>query len=72
LEEMKLVSNWKDAWKWFSMWCMGAAAAMQSAWVTIPQEWRDTIPNDYVMYATIIALMLGAVGRVVDQGLDGA
>ncbi len=67
---MKLVRNWKHAWKWISMWCMGAAGALEAAWLAVPQHLLKDIPDEYKMAVTIALLVLGFVGRMVDQGSD--
>jgi hypothetical protein len=64
---MKLVDNWKDAWRWFSMWFLGFAAAAQVAWETLPPEAIAVVPEQWRGYITIGLLVAAAIGRVIDQ-----
>lgn len=64
---MKLVSDWKQAWKWVSVNCMVVAAALQGAWVYVPEDLRDSVPQDVVSLLTISLLGLGVLGRLVQQ-----
>ena len=64
---MKLVDNWKSAWKWFSVQLAAAAAAVQLTVLAFPAEIKAWLP-DSVTHWTALALLLAAiVGRLVDQ-----
>ena len=65
---MKLVSNAKSAWRWFSIQAMAVAGAMQGAWIAVPDDLKGRVPADVVDALTIGILALGIVGRLVDQG----
>lgn len=65
---MKLIDNWKQAWKWLSVHCMIGAATIQAAWMYIPDDLRQNMPHKLVAATTIILLILGVIGRVVKQG----
>lgn len=65
---MKIVPNWRKAWSWFSMQAMVASAALQGAWLALPPDLKTKVPGDWVTAAAIVLLVLGAVGRLVDQG----
>jgi hypothetical protein len=67
-KSMKLVPNAKKAGSWFSMQAMALAAAIQGAWLATPPELQALVPADWVNYGTVAVLVLGAIGRVVDQG----
>lgn len=68
---MKLVANWKRAWRWFSVQTMVLAGALQGAWVFVPDDMRASIPHAIVQGITIALLVLGVVGRLVDQTPKG-
>ena len=61
---MKLVENWRSAWKWLSVQFIAA----QVVWQTLPAEATAVIPAEW--HGTItLALAVGAlVGRMIDQG----
>lgn len=65
---IKLVEDWRKAWKWFSVNAMVAAAAIQGAWLQIPEDMKAHIPEALVSGATIALLVLGVAGRIVKQG----
>jgi hypothetical protein len=64
---MKLVDNWKSAWRWISVHAMAAAAAVQVTWASIDEAMRDKLPDNLVLYLTLALLFLGLVGRLVKQ-----
>ena len=64
---MKLVDDAKQAWRWFSVQAMTLAAAIQGAWVFVPDDMRATLPPGAVQWLTIGLLVMGVAGRLVDQ-----
>ncbi len=64
---MKLVDDWKQAWKWISMNCMVVATAVQGAWVYIPEDLRSNVHPTIVHVLTIGLLVLGIAGRLIKQ-----
>lgn len=50
-----------------SMQAMALALAVQGAWVALPREMIDSIPDAWVRLITISLLVLGIVGRLVVQ-----
>ena len=65
---MKLVPEARRAWRWFSMQAMVASVALQGAWLALPADMKAAVPDRIVMIATIALLVMGVVGRLVDQG----
>jgi len=64
---MKLVANWKSAWKWFSVQFVAAAGAIQLSVLAFPDSVRAWLP-DWLTHALAVALLVAAVlGRLVDQ-----
>ena len=64
---MKLVDDAKQAWRWFSVQAMTLAAAVQGAWVFVPDDMRATLPHGAVQWLTFGLLAAGIAGRLVDQ-----
>lgn len=64
---MRLVTNWKRAWRWISVQAMVLACALQGAWMFVPDDLRASIPPGVVQGFTIVLLVLGVIGRLVDQ-----
>jgi hypothetical protein len=65
--DMKLVANWKSAWRWFSVQLVTAAGAVQLSVLAFPDSVRAWLP-DWLTHLLAVALLAGAVlGRLVDQ-----
>ena len=64
---MKLIANWKKAWRMLSVQAMTLAGAVQGGWLFIPSDMRSSIPESTVQMVTLSLLGLGVVGRLVDQ-----
>lgn len=64
---MRLVDNWRKAYKMLSVQAMTVAAAIQGAWVYIPDDMKSHIPSGLVTGLTVGLLALGVIGRLVAQ-----
>lgn len=64
---MKLVENWKDAYRWFSVQSMVAAGAILGAWVALPDDLKASLPEWADNAVAMSVLGLGVVGRLVSQ-----
>ena len=67
---MRLVENWKQAWKWFSMWAFVVIGTIPVVWMNLPADVKALMPdswNKWVFVSITAAAVLGGVGRVVDQ-----
>jgi hypothetical protein len=69
---MRLIDNVKDAWKFFSMQAMAAAVSLQAIWVALPDDLRESVPQNIVQWITIAIIVSGMVGRVVSQSKNDA
>jgi len=65
---MKLVKDAGSAWRWFSIQAMALAAAIQAAWAGMPADMAARIPEGAVSALSAAVLVLGIIGRLVDQG----
>lgn len=64
---MKLVENWKSAWKWFSVQFVAVAGAIQLTVLAFPDALKGWLP-DWVTHALALGLLVAAVfGRLVNQ-----
>ena len=68
----KIVKNWRDGLKWFSVQANIVAGVIVAAWVMLPDDMKASVPSEWVMGATVAAIVLGTIGRFVDQGGDDA
>lgn len=63
---MKLVDNWKDAWKWWSVWGGVIVAVLSAVQVALP-DLRESISPEVFTYATLALGVAIPVLRVVSQ-----
>lgn len=71
MKKLQLVEDWRKAWRWFSVNAMVLAAAIQGAWLQIPDDMKASIPPALVSYSTITLLVLGVLGRLLKQDGEG-
>lgn len=64
---MKLIDNWKQAPRMFSMWAYAAASAIQGAWLALDDAQRASLDDRWVTGITLAVIVLGAIGRMVQQ-----
>ncbi len=69
---MKLVDDWKCAWKWLSVNCMALAAAIQGTWMSLSDDLREELPRNIIHVATIAILVAGIGGRLIKQDKDAS
>lgn len=62
-----LRDDWKQAYKWLSVNCMALAAAIQGAWVYIPDDMRQSLPQHTVSIITMVLMGLGIFGRITTK-----
>lgn len=63
---MKLIENWKRAYRMYSVQVMGFIVALGAAWPLIPDDLKSHLPADMLPYISVLAL-LGIVFRLVKQ-----
>lgn len=68
---MKLIDEWRRAWRWFSMQAMVAVAAIQGAWAAIPDDLKRHFPGRLITAVSVGLLLLGIGGRLVRQDRAG-
>jgi len=67
MKNIELVEGAKNAWRWFSVQAMTLAAAVQGAWVFVPEDMRSSLPPNAVQALTVALLVMGVAGRLVKQ-----
>ncbi len=63
---MKLIQNWRRALLMFSVQANTVNVAGLTAWATLG-DLRERIPENYVLGFSIAMLVLGTIGRLIDQ-----
>jgi len=64
---MKLVSEWKKAYRWFSVQIMGLIAAIGIAWPLMPDDLKAYVPENVLPIISVLAFV-GILSRVIKQG----
>lgn len=64
---MKLVADWREGWRWASMHAMAWSAAILLAYTSLPPSFIARVPEWAVNAIVAAVLVLGMVGRLVDQ-----
>jgi len=67
---MRLVSEWRAAWRWFSVQAMTLVVAIQGAWAALPDDLKTHFPTWAVTVVSVSLLLLGIGGRLVHQQKD--
>lgn len=64
---MKLVDDWKSAWRWFSMHALVLAGIIPTVWAELPPYLKTAIPPGAMGTITAVIAACGVVGRLVNQ-----
>lgn len=64
-----LVSNWRDAWRWWSVRIAAVLASLGPIWLTLPEELKQSIPVEWLPYVAPILILSIVFARVIDQRL---
>lgn len=75
---MKLIDEWKESWKYLSIqintlgiFILALLAEMPShllgTWSLLPQEIKDVLDKEHLVYLGIIFMVLSILGRIVSQ-----
>lgn len=64
---MKLIEEWKQCWRWFSVHALALAGAIPVVWAELPDDMKASIPASAMATITGIVALCGIVGRVVKQ-----
>jgi hypothetical protein len=64
---MKLVDNWKQAHRWFSVHLIIVLAALPEVWTWLPMEWKQSLPPDTLKWVCGVVGILAVYARVVSQ-----
>lgn len=64
---MKLIDDWRSAWKYFSVHALLIAGVLPSVWATLPPDLKAYIPPSIMALITAVIAVSGIVGRLTDQ-----
>lgn len=64
---MKLVDDWKKAWKWLSVQLPALNLAFLGTWALLPEKFQEALPMPWVIGIAVALIVCGMVGRLVKQ-----
>lgn len=64
---MRLVSDWRSAWRWFSVQALALVALLPVIWAELPPDLREWVPEAWRPWIVAAIAAAGLVGRIVDQ-----
>ncbi len=65
---MRLIPNWRQAWRFWSMRAAGAKAILVTTYLSLPDKLQDAFPPRYALAMAVIITVFGVIGgRLVDQ-----
>jgi len=64
---MKLIPDWKKAWRWFSVQALIAIAALPVVWSMLPSDVKTFLPDGWEPWILVGLALAGLIGRVIDQ-----
>jgi hypothetical protein len=64
---MKLIPNWRDAWKWFSVQALAAIVALPFVWASLPADVKSYLPDSAEPWILVVLAAGGLIGRIIDQ-----
>lgn len=67
---MKLVPDWKEAWRWWSMRGLIIIMVIPPTWVMLPPDVKAMLPVDWEPWLLSVIAFATAFGRVKDQTRD--
>ncbi len=67
MKKIRLVSDWRRAWRWYSVNCPMLAAALLGAWAALPEAMQSAFTPGQLQCMAIGLIVLGVGGRLIDQ-----
>jgi hypothetical protein len=64
---MKLIPEARRAWRMFSVQAQAVALAVLGAWQVMPEDLKTNLPQSLVYWLSMSLMVLGIVGRLIDQ-----
>lgn len=65
---MKLVADWRKAYKWWSVRLAALLAVMPIVWMNLPPDVKAMIPDGWHIWIVSMVSLGVIVGRLKDQG----
>ncbi len=69
---MRLVENWRQAARWFSVQAFAAIIALPMIWASMPADVKAYLPDEWKPWIMVALAAAGVIGRLVDQKKEAA
>lgn len=66
---IRLIPEWKKCLKMFSVQSDIITASIGFAWLAVPADMRQAVPNEILAVAAIVLAVFGGLGRVIQQNI---
>ncbi len=71
-DRLKLIENWKSAYRWISVWALATLSALPIVWANLPDDLKAEVPQGWAKWIMMLVAFGGLAGRFVDQkGKEG-
>ena len=64
---MKLIDNWRSRLSDYSTIALAVSAATIALWSTLPADWLQYLPTEWVARVTGLVSLFGLLGKFVKQ-----
>lgn len=64
---MRLIPEWRKAWRMFSMQALALIAALPLVWAELPPEITAMVPASWRPWIMAALALGGMAGRLIDQ-----
>jgi hypothetical protein len=64
---MKLIPDWRQAWKFLSVQAFAIIIALPMIWATLPADVKGYLPDDWKPWIMMALAVAGILGRIIDQ-----
>ena len=64
---MKLIPDWRQAWKWFSVQAFAVIIMLPMIWASLPADAKAYLPDAWKPWLMVALAVAGILGRIIDQ-----
>ena len=64
---MRLIPDWRRAWRWFSVQTLAILAVLPMVWAQMPPEIKAYVPATWGWAVFMFIALGGIAGRLIDQ-----
>lgn len=65
---MRLIDDWRQAWRWFSVQAGAVVVLLPVAWEALPDETKALIPDAWLPWIVSAVGVAVVIGRLIPQG----